>query len=132
MMMQRNATSLLVAGFLFLAGGRADADGMRCGNRLVSSGDSLYEVAQTCGDPDARENRVEYHTVRYSVPAPCPVGAGAPPPPRGGCRVIVEKTVSVVIDEWTYDFGKNRFIQRVRFEQGKLVSVASDGYGHKG
>jgi hypothetical protein len=130
-MMQRNATSFLVAGVLLLAGGRADADSMRCGNRLVSSGDSLYEVAQTCGAPDAREHRVEHHTVRYRVPAACPVGSGAPTPPRGGCHVIVEKTVPVVIDEWTYDFGKNRFIQRVRFEQGQLVRVASGGYGYK-
>jgi hypothetical protein len=130
-MMQRNATSFLVAGVLLLAGGRADADSMRCGNRLVSSGDSLYEVAQTCGAPDAREHRVEHHTVRSRVPAACPVGSGAPTPPRGGCHVIVEKTVPVVIDEWTYDFGKNRFIQRVRFEQGQLVRVASAGYGYK-
>jgi hypothetical protein len=125
--MQRNATSLLVAGFLLLLGGRADADSMRCGNRLVSSGDSLYEVAQTCGDPDAREHRVEHHTVRYRVPAACPEGSR-----EKSCYVVIEKTVPVVVDEWTYDFGKNRFIQRVLFEQGKLVRVASDGYGHKG
>jgi hypothetical protein len=130
-MRQRTVASVLVAGVLVLAGGHADADSMRCGNRLVSSGDSPYEVAQTCGDPDASEHRVEYHTVRYRVPAACPVGNGAPLPPLGGCHVIVEKTVPVVIDEWTYDFGKNRFVQRVRFEQGQLVKVSSAGYGYK-
>jgi hypothetical protein len=124
--MQRITTSALFGGLLFLATGQADADSMRCGNRLVSSGDSLYEVARTCGDPDAREHRVEYHTVRYRVPEACPSASR-----EKRCYSVVEETIPLVIDEWTYDFGKYRFVQLVRFEQGALVAVASQGYGHK-
>jgi len=35
----------------------------------------------------------------------------------------VEYTVSVMIDEWTYDLGPNRFIRHLIFEDGRLIRV---------
>jgi hypothetical protein len=126
-MTERTVASFLVGGFWMLAAGPADADSLRCKNgQIISSGDSLYEVASTCGDPDYREHRVEYQTVRYRVPAPCPSGSR-----EKQCSVVVEETVPVVIDQWTYDFGRNRFVQLVVFEQGKLMTVTTLGYSHK-
>jgi hypothetical protein len=103
----------------------AYADSMRCGNRLVASGDSLYKVRQICGDPDASERRVELRTQRHRVRQPCSDD------PSKRCEVEHERTVEVVVDEWTYDFGRNRFVQYVTFEQGKLIAVDSGSYGHK-
>jgi hypothetical protein len=104
----------------------AAADSMRCGDRLVSSGDSTYEVRSTCGEPDAAEQRIEYRTIRIRVPAPCHEEHGC-----RRCDVEVERTVEVVVDAWTYDFGRNRFIEFVRFEDGRLIAVSEGGYGHK-
>ena len=42
-----------------------------------------------------------------------------------------EYTVEVTIDEWTYDFGSNRFLQFLKFEQGRLVRLQSGSYGQK-
>jgi hypothetical protein len=98
---------------------------MRCGYDLVSSGDSTYEVRATCGEPDAASQRTEYRTVRRKVPVRCEDAA------RRHCFAVLEETVSVVVDEWVYDFGRYRFIQHVVFEQGKLVRVQSAGYGKK-
>jgi uncharacterized membrane protein len=79
-----------------------------------------------CGDPDDATQRVEYRTVRGRVAGPCT---------RSGDKIVCSQTkeqvVEVVIDEWTYDFGRNRFIEYLTFEQGRLVSVRSGGYGHK-
>jgi hypothetical protein len=41
------------------------------------------------------------------------------------CYAVVEETFSVVVDEWIYDFGRNRFVHYVVFEHGRLVSVSS-------
>lgn len=115
---------LLVAGMT--ASGSARADSMGCKDRIVSSGDSRYEVKSVCGDPDDASQRVEYRTVRGRVAGPCT---------RSGDKIVCSQTrehvVEVVIDEWTYDFGRNRFIQYLTFEQGRLVSVRSGGYGYK-
>jgi len=107
-------------------GADSQAEGLRCGDQLASTGASLYEVRTTCGDPDDAQHSTETRTIRQRVPAPCPPGSE-----RKQCDAIVEQTVEIAVDKWTYDFGSNRFIEFARFEQGVLVSVTHGGHGHK-
>ena len=109
------------AGLLFA--GDVHADSLSCKNRIVSTGDSTYQVRSICGEPDAITRRVEMRTIRHNVPVPGP--GGAP------CWRTVERTIEVVVDEWTYDFGRRRFIQYLTFENGRLERVQSGSYGHK-
>jgi hypothetical protein len=99
---------------------------MRCGNQLASTGDSTYKVRSLCGEPDEAQQRVEFRTVRQRVRRPCVVDDK-----KTVCDEIVERTVEVVIDEWTYDFGRNRFVRYLTFEQGRLVRIDTGSYGHK-
>src|SRR5262245_53204039 len=73
------------------------ADGMSCGQRLVSKGDSLYQVRSLCGEPDDAQRRVETRRERRRVRVPCQQGGAQ-------CETTVEHTTDVVVDEWTYDF----------------------------
>jgi hypothetical protein len=102
------------------------ADSLACNGRIASSGDSRYEVKAICGEPDDASQRVEYRSVRGRVSGPCTRENG-----KLRCGQTREEVVEVVIDEWVYDFGKNRFIEYLTFEQGKLVSVRTGSYGHK-
>jgi hypothetical protein len=104
------ALSLCLGGALYAGG--AHADTLRCGNKLVATGDTTYDVRGRCGDPAFATRRVEYRTVSGFAP-----GVGA------------SRTFEVVIDEWTYDFGPQKFVQHLIFEQGYLVRVIS---GHRG
>jgi hypothetical protein len=104
----------------------ARADSLSCNYRIVSSGDSRHEVRSVCGEPDDATQRVEYRTLRGRVAGPC-----ARDGKRVRCSQTRETVVEVVIDEWVYDFGRNRFIQYLTFEQGRLVTVRSGSYGHK-
>lgn len=104
----------------------ARADSLSCNYRIVSSGDSRHEVRSVCGEPDDASQRVEYRTLRGRVVGPCTRDGK-----RVRCSQTQETVVEVVIDEWVYDFGRNRFIQYLTFEQGRLVSVRSGSYGHK-
>jgi hypothetical protein len=49
----------------------------------------------------------------------------------GLCSSYVNESVTVQVEEWTYDFGKQRFIQFLTFEAGKVIRIRSGGYGHK-
>ena len=120
------AWGVLVAGSLGVSGlaGTARADGMRCQNRLVQSGATKYDVQALCGAPDATEQRSEKRAVRRQVNMRCADGIS-------WCTGYIEDTVEVPVEEWTYDFGTQRFLQYLTFENGKLLRVRSGGYGHK-
>jgi hypothetical protein len=117
--------SVLLCVPLWLSGALAQADGLRCENKLLRAGDSKYDARALCGQPDAEEHRVEKRTVRHQVSVPCPDGA------RRRCSSTVEESVDVPIDIWTYDFGPQRFVQYVIFEFDKIVKIESGNYGHK-
>jgi uncharacterized membrane protein len=104
----------------------ARADSLSCNDRIVSSGDSRYRVRSICGDPDDAWQRVEYRTMSGRVVGPCyRVNS------KIRCKHTEEHVIEYVIDVWTYDFGKSRFVQYLTFEQGQLVRVESGSYGHK-
>ncbi len=100
--------------FCFLAVlGIQPAFALRCGNQLVREGYRTSEVLERCGEPDYRDARVEYHSIRVR-------GSGITQP-----GIDLEKVVPVNIEEWTYNFGPRRFMQWLRFENGTLVEIRS-------
>ena len=97
-------------------------DALRCSTRLVHTGAAPYEVKSLCGTPDDTQSRTETRTVRRAVTVPCATGY---------CSTYVDDTYTVNVEEWTYDFGPQRFIQYLIFEQGKLIKIRSGNYGRK-
>jgi uncharacterized protein DUF2845 len=121
--------SYVLSAVAVLSLGAADvaADGMRCGQRLVSKGDTLYAVRAVCGEPDAADRRVVTRSEQRRVRGPCFKGRDG----KLQCERIEEFLVDVVIDEWTYDFGTQRFVRYLTFENGSLARVATGSYGYK-
>jgi hypothetical protein len=68
---------------------------MRCGNRIVQTGDTKLTVLAICGEPEMRE------VVGY----------------REG------PDYSLAIEEWTYLLGRHRLIRILTFEGNHLVSI---------
>jgi hypothetical protein len=93
--------------------------GMRCGTRLVHEGDPTYRVRQLCGDPVSVARRVEFRSIRV------PIGVN----PNGPGYSYANRTIEVQVDEWIYDFGPQKFVRRLVFEQDRLVRTFTDGYG---
>jgi hypothetical protein len=115
----------LFGAVVLLSAAEVSANGMRCENKLVRPGDSAYQVKSLCGPPDDVQQRTEQRRVARAVERPCATN------PSGRCAYVIEDIVQVVIDEWTYDFGPQRFVQYLTFEAGKLLTVKSGGYGYK-
>src|SRR5256885_14564839 len=97
--MSRISAALVCLALLIAFAAPAQADDFRCGQRLVSVGETTGEVALKCGPPTAADRRVETGRAR-----------------GGGCR-------STVIDTWTYDRGPTSFIRILTFVDGKLERV---------
>jgi hypothetical protein len=90
------------------------ADGVRCGSRIFTVGDSSAEMDAVCGHP-AQVSRFTVDGVTGSV------RAGLRPQDTSG---------QTAVEIWTFNFGPNQFMQRVRIENGVVVKIESLGYGY--
>ncbi len=100
----------IIAGAVFMffvTAFSAGADTMRCGDRLVSTGDTSGEVVLKCGEPFLREVvAVKRGLIERSVKP----GEDIAP-------------TDVLVEKWYYNLGQEMFIRILTFEGGVLVSV---------
>jgi hypothetical protein len=117
------ATSVLGTGDRGACPTRAQADsGFRCpSGRLVSTGDHMVEVRQKCGEPDFVSQRTEKRKIKVKVRRWTS--------PTTHEDLSEEREIDVLVDEWTYDFGSDRFIRFVSFEDARVVGVTTGSYG---
>jgi Protein of unknown function (DUF2845) len=92
----------------------ATADTFRCGSKVISEGDAIEKVLQYCGEPAERERTWIRRQPRFEY---------------GGQEIPFKGTEDVPVDLWTYDFGPNRLMRRVRFIAGKVDSVETLEHG---
>jgi|1185.fasta_scaffold389552_1 hypothetical protein len=100
--------------------------GFRCGNRVVSEGDHMVDVRRRCGDPDFVAQRVEQRKVKSKVRRRVRDQVGDHEE-----EVSEERIVDVVIDQWTYDLGPERFVRYVDFEDARVLRVTTGDYGSR-
>ena len=93
------------------------ADGLRCGSKLVTDGDTIDQVRALCGAPVNIERR-------DILQQPSIVRDG---------RVIFlgDEAVLVPVELWTYNFGPNKLMRRLRFVDGRLEQIETLGYGYR-
>ena len=105
----------VLAAFAFID--PAPAQAMRCGTRLVREGDTPSQVRERCGEPNdiITTTETRSRTVHRRVSG-----------------VIVSDTVSVEVRvvQWVYNFGPQRFMRRLVFEDGLLVDIEELGRGN--
>lgn len=85
---------------------------LRCGRRLVSIGDHKNNVYDLCGEPESIDRRTKL------------VGKILHHPRR---TLDIEEYEEIQVEEWVYNFGPNRFRKYLRFENGRLVEIATLG-----
>ena len=89
------------------------ADIFYCGSHRVRVGECTAEVLDRCGEPDFVDRRTEQRTIKKVLR-------------RGrGEEVVEERTVEVLVEDWTYDNGINRYTRRLHFENDLLAGVIS-------
>ena len=83
-----------------------------CAGKIINEGVTKAVVAAACGPPT--------ELVRRSGALKPAIGEVAPPSTDDGDDIAV----------WTYNFGPNKLMQRIWFEDGVVKRVESLGYGH--
>jgi hypothetical protein len=115
-MRQRLSDTCLFAALCLIGAHHAQADTMRCGDRVIADGESMATVRAACGAPTVVQHSVEVSatTTREGEPAQShTVGAALP------------------VETWTYDRGPNMLLVDIRFVDGKVVAIETlHEYGH--
>lgn len=127
-MFPRSASLGLLVAFLLLGLlATAPAHAFRCGNKLVREDMHEAQVRRACGDPT---------TVRYlgtavrnvNIPIRRRVIPGVNEDRNGYYGYYIQE---VVLTEYVYNFGPRKFMRRLVFEGGVLVSIEKIGYGYR-
>jgi hypothetical protein len=87
----------------------AKSDQHECGGPIVVIGDLKSDVLMKCGEPALKDAHQEEFGER--------VGNG------------LGQTVYVTVEEWTYNYGPNRFVRIFTFTNGKVSDIKTGGYG---
>ncbi len=122
---------LLLTCFVLVSASSADA--LRCGSRLISKGAYKPEVLYKCGEPDFVEEFLLYDTVILNPRTRRRTIHNHRVPMHGGYEIPHgHKLLATPVraEDWTYNFGPNRLMQRLLFINGKLKKIESIGYGY--
>lgn len=93
----------------------AHADVMRCASKLVRQGDSNVLLRNYCGEPVDIQYRSILRRPTYQV--------------RGRIVSFGDELVEVPVEIWTYNFGPNKLMRRVRLVDGVVSEIETLGYG---
>lgn len=85
---------------------------LRCGNSLVSKGDSSFKVNKICGSPVFTDQWEVIHSKIVK---------------NSNLKSKIQKTE--IREVWTYNFGSNKLIQYLSFINNELVKIESGTYG---
>lgn len=92
-------------------------DNMRCGTKLASVGDGKDKVRTLCGEPTSvgfegvlSRPRYTYGPHDYSYFGP--------------------SWMDVPVEVWTYNFGPQKLLRKLRFVGDELVDIETDGRGY--
>lgn len=99
---------------------------LRCGSKLVAIGDRKIEVFQKCGEPTLIE---EWKVESTSIKARRDSKSSKSATTR---REELQEIKTEIKEEWTYNFGSNRFIQFLTFTNGKLSRIEAGSRGFAG
>jgi Protein of unknown function (DUF2845) len=110
-------TSVVVLGLL-LAPSLLFAESIRCGSQLILKGSTSSDLLEYCGKP----TQVTRNGTVNGLVGNTYTASGIVNPAIGDFEV----------ETWTYDFGPNQLMERVRIENGIVAQIDSLGYGHDG
>ena len=97
----------------------------RCGSQLIVKGDSQAKVKKYCGEPATKS---EYYAIRRGT-YPTRDENGEWVEPEREYKFIGR--TEVLVEDWIYNFGPNKFMRRVRFTNGIVESVDTLERGYR-
>ena len=103
------------------------AHAFRCKNKIIMDGMHEQQVIAACGKPTTMRHlgyAVQRYDLRYRSSYPGGINTGRSYPGYGNLYQ------QVIITEYVYNFGPRKFMRRLIFEGGVLITIESIGYGY--
>ncbi|HEY4367878.1 MAG TPA: DUF2845 domain-containing protein [Steroidobacteraceae bacterium] len=94
----------------------AQADAMRCGNRLVTDGDTRSKVQELCGDPTEVQTHSILRRPQFWL--------------NGRLYFSGDGFEEVPVEVWTYNLGPYQLMRRIKFVDGLIDQIETLGYGY--
>ncbi len=115
---------LVAVGIVVMLVVAADVSAFRCGTRLITTGNTKYEVLWKCGEPTWVESWVEKRIEPYAVE-----------PFSDGHKFYLQNptfatVVYVTVEQWIYNLGRTQFTRILTFENNRLARIETGDYGH--
>ena len=126
-MLKQHRLRVVPALLLFAVLAAAPAHAFRCGNKIVIKNMHEQQVLRACGKPTSIRHLG--YTIR-NVDLRVRRGLPSTLSTRGYSHYGYY-TEEVVVTEYVYNFGPRKFMRRLRFEGGILVSIETIGYGYR-
>ena len=108
---------LLSALILLALSWNASAESMRCGDRIISQGDSMSKVAALCGNP----TQVDHSSI---------VQSRAGSVVNGQWVASAGAQIEIPVEVWLYNLGPDRLMRQIRFVDGRVVKIETLDYGY--
>ena len=89
---------------------------LRCGYALIQTGDTKGSVISNCGKPDNKSQRKVTTELYRRI--------------FGTHKIKTYGKKTVLIDEWTYNFGPNDFVYVLSFDGDTLITIKHTGRGY--
>ena len=110
---------LTAAAMLIGASNRAHAgEALRCGGKAIVQGTSDVVVRRFCGDPEGISYSSILRRVSFTRHGQSHYYYGNP-------------EVELPVETWTYNFGPNKLMHRLRFVDGILEEIQALEYGYR-
>ncbi|MDQ5987746.1 MAG: hypothetical protein CSYNP_03492 [Syntrophus sp. SKADARSKE-3] len=90
---------------------QSTSDSLRCTGGIISIGEPASELVRKCGEPSFTAQRKQKIVEDGVFP---------------GDRIIT----TIIIDDWTYNFGPNRFQYRILLRNGRVWNIETLNYGY--
>jgi hypothetical protein len=121
----RLLASALLAAMLLPAAAHA----MRCGNNLISKGDTQAKVLRYCGEPVQAKRSFGLRTGVY-------LDSRRSGNPERDLSVssgyfIPYGRREIAVEEWVFNFGPAKLMRQVTFENGIVTKVKELNYGYR-
>jgi hypothetical protein len=95
-----------------------------CGQHIISRGARQAEVRRKCGNPSNIE-RWGKESLKRDFYKEIPVQSE-----EQFSQEPLFLREMIMVEEWEYNFGTNRFLYYLRFENGKLIRITVGDYGY--
>lgn len=102
---------------------------LRCGHSLVDLGDYRANVYDKCGEPDSVESHMERRSSanQANIIQFNSIGNQRIPNNALNYGQSYYADTEVLVEEWIYDFGRERLRKLLRFENGRLIQIVDLG-----